>query len=633
MKKSKISIITILLIVFVLAIIAFFTKDRIKVSKLDKMIDGTWQSEVTFPDWKGYTDDTLVMNSMYSFDGAEDQGLIYITVNKKVDSFDLFINNHKVKTKKMKNGVYKIDYSCIAKNGQNTIEVTNILPSDLNEAIIINIPYPKVIDGTLKEVGLSKEPFDLIEDIISSDIENGFTSAQLAVIKDGKLVYQNAWGLTNSYNPDGSRVEKGTKVSNDTLYDLASNTKMYSVVYSIQYLIDQNKISLDDKVVDIIGKEFVDNTIEIKFDDLENYPGLDTIKKWKSNITIKDLLMHQAGFPSSGHYHNEYFDTVNQKLDDNVKNVLYVENANKEKTLKEGINKTPLIYEPHSKTLYSDIDYMLLGIIVEKITEKDLNTFLTDTYFKPMGLTHITYNPLDNGFKKDDCAATELNGNTRDGLIDFPGVRKETIKCEVHDEEAYYEMEGISGHAGLFANATDLAKLASVMLTGGYENNKFFSKNTRDLFISPQSDSTINYGIGWWREADDKRVWYFGSASPESTVGHQGWTGTLTMIDFENNMVIVYLTNSINTPIRDTSSLENANDFNGRYYTSSTLGFVPQIIYMGLDNDENLKPALKSLKNDIKSEKQKLIDKLESEGKVNKSHPIYSAKKALDEVK
>ena len=94
-----------------------------------------------------------------------------------------------------------------------------------------------------------------------------------------------------------------------------------------------------------------------------------------------------------------------------------------------------------------------------------------------MGLTHVTYNPLQNGFQKDDCAATELNGNTRDGLLDFPGYRTYTLQGEVHDEKAFYGMQGISGHAGLFANATDLAKLASVMLSGGYGEHKFFSKN------------------------------------------------------------------------------------------------------------------------------------------------------------
>ena len=644
MSKKKIILVIILIILISLAIglgVVFYknnncNSNQITISKLDNMITGTWQSEVKFPDWKGYIDDTLAMNSMYSFDGVKDQGKLYFTVGEQVENFNLFINNKKIDTNDMKNGIYEIDISKIALNGSNTIQVSNISPSNLEEAIKVNIPYPRVISGTLEEVGLSKEPFDLIDDIISADVNNGFSSAQMAVIKDGKLVYQNAWGQTNSYNQDGSRIENGKKVTNDTLYDLASNTKMYSVAYGIQYLIDNKKLTLDDKIVDIIGQEFVNNTTEIKFANYkDNYPGLDTIKTWKSSLTIKDILMHQAGFPDSGHYHNEKYDTVNQKLVNDVDNVLYVANANNDKTLKEGICKTPLMYEPRTKTMYSDIDYMLLGIIIEKITDKDLNTFLSETFWEPMGLEHITYNPLENGFNKDDCSATELNGNTRDGLVSFPNVRKETLQGQVHDEEAYYCMEGISGHAGLFANATDLAKLGFVMLTGGYGNNQYFTKNTRDLFIAPQSSSNINYGIGWWREADDKRVWYFGTQAPESTVGHQGWTGTLTMIDFENNMVVVFLTNSINTPIIDKSGIETANDFGGRYYTTSTLGFVPQILYTGLNNNENdLKLELDSLIVDMANEKQRLIESKEEKNKekYDENHPIIKAKKALDDV-
>ena len=638
MKKKSIICLIILATLIIIRIVlgCILNNEKIKVNKIESIASGTWQAELKFPDWKGYVDDTLAMNSMYSFDGCKDQGKLYFTVGENVESFDLFINNKKVNTKNMKNGIYEVDISKIAMTGINTLQVSNITPKDLKDAITVNISYPGVIEGTLEEVGLSKEPFDLISDIIEADINNGFTSSQLAVIKDGKLVYQNAWGQTNTYNKDGSKIENGTKVTNNTLYDLASNTKMYSVAYAIQYLIENKKITLDDKVVDIIGSEFVDNTIDIKFASYkENYPGLDKIKQWKSSITVKDLMMHQAGFPDNGHYHNQKFDTINQKLDDNIDNVLYVENANKENTLKQGICKTPLIYEPRTKTMYSDIDYMLLGLIIEKITGQDLNTFLSETFWKPMGLEHITYKPLENGFKKEDCAATELNGDTRDGLIDFPNVRTETIQGDVHDAEAYHTMEGVSGHAGLFANATDLAKLASVMLTGGYENNKFFTKNTRDLFISPKSDSTINYGIGWWREADDKRVYYFGTQSPESTIGHQGWTGTLTMIDFENNMVVVFLTNSVNTRITDTTSLETANDFNGKYYTTSTLGFVPQIIYTGLNNSgEDLKEELNSLIKDMANEKQKYIKDKEEKNKkeFSQDHAIIKSKKALEEV-
>lgn len=608
-------------------------KYNVEIKQIENIQEGSWQAEIMFPDWKGYIDDTLAMNSMYSFEMYKDQGKIYLTISNEVKNFDLFINNVKVNTNKMLDGIYELDISKITKNGKNTIQISNIEPSTLKNAIKVNIPYPKVINGKLDEVGLSKESFDLIDDIISSDIKNGFSSAQLAVIKDGKIVYQNAWGYVNSYNQDGSKIEDGIKVTNDTLYDLASNTKMYATVYSIQYLVDQGKISLDDKIVDIIGDEFVNKTMEIKYASYEdNYPGLDKIKKWKSELTIKDVMMHRAGFADSGHYHNEYYDQVNQTLSEDVKNILYIKDANKEKAL-SAICKTPLIYKPNTKTMYSDIDYMLLGIIIEKITGQDLNTFLSETYLEPLGLKYITYNPLDNGFKKDDCAATELNGNTRDGIISFPGIRKDTIQCEVHDEETYYIMEGMSGHAGLFANATDLAKLGFVMLSGGYDTNKFFSKNTRDVFISPQHISNISYGIGWWREADNKRIWYFGTQSPESTIGHQGWTGTLTMIDFENNMIVVYLTNLVNTELSDKSSLDTANSFNGKYYTSSTLGFVPQIIYMGLDNN-NIKESLNSLIKNMAVEKQKIIEIEEEKNgqKFDSNHAIIKAKKAIDEV-
>ncbi|MFQ8601147.1 MAG: hypothetical protein ACLSAP_11600 [Oscillospiraceae bacterium] len=116
------------------------------------------------------------------------------------------------------------------------------------------------------------------------------------------------------------------------------------------------------------------------------------------------------------------------------------------------------------------------------------------------------FNPLQNGFEKDDCAATELQGNTRDGHedIDYPNMRTETVQGEVHDEKAYYCMEGVSGHAGLFSNAEELAKLCQVMINGGgYGANKFFSKDTIDEFTKPKTSDLANWGLGWWRKADN----------------------------------------------------------------------------------------------------------------------------------
>lgn len=96
------------------------------------------------------------------------------------------------------------------------------------------------------------------------------------------------------------------------------------------------------------------------------------------------------------------------------------------------------------------------------------------------------------------------------------------MQGEVHDEKAYYAMGGVSGHAGMFANATDLAKLASVLLTGGYGENKFFTQNVMDMFTAPKNEKAANWGLGWWREVDKQRVWYFGTQSSPDTIGHQG---------------------------------------------------------------------------------------------------------------
>ena len=574
---------------------------EIVITQRSSLPEGEWQAEVHFP----------------------------------VQSFELFVNNHPMDTSDMTAGVYEIDTGAIAKAGINTIQVSGIVPADLKDAVTVCIPYPVVIENDPQETVIDPAAFNLISRIIEADIRNGFSSAQLAVVKDGKIIFQNAWGQVSSYESDGTRIENGIRVTNDTLYDLASNTKMYAAAYAVMYLTDRGLLHLEDRIVDLIGTRFVDDTMEIPFAAYGNsYPGLETIRKWKAGLTVKDVMMHRAGFPDSGHYHNDKFDAVNQKLTLSTDHVLYIENADTQKTLDEGICRTPLIYQPGMKTLYSDIDYMLLGIIVEKVTGQDLNEFLSETFWKPMGLEHITYNPLEHGFRKEDCAATELNGNTRDGLIRFPGVRTGVLQGEVHDEECFYMMDGESGHAGLFANASDLAKLASVMLTGGYGNTRFFSKNTRDLFIAPQAGSLPTYGIGWWREADDGRVWYFGTQSPESTTGHQGWTGTLTMIDYENNLVVVYLTNSINTPVWNPADLTHANDFAGRYYTSSTLGFVPQILYAGMgQTGADPGPALAALMEDMVNSKRRIVHQLEEKngGPLEEEHPAVRALKALEE--
>lgn len=575
-----------------------------------------WQSQVRFPDWKGYTDDTLAMNSMYTFYGYHGQGEIYVTAADKVESFRLYLNEKPIDTQQMAaGGTYKIDVSSYTQDGGNTLQVSNIKPAGLKEAVTVSIPYPEIMDGMPEEEGISPESLALISDLIEQDIANGFSSAQLAVIRNGRLVYENAWGLTNSYLPDGSPCTDSAPVTTDTMYDLASVTKMFSVNYALQKLLTDGNVDLDARITEYLGEEFVTKTEQIPRDEIRGKdedpalePDLETSKKWKAELTIRDLLRHQGGFPADPKFSAPLWYKENIPESEFPKNPYFAGNGADEATRLATIDmicRTPLDYEPGTKTLYSDLDYMILGLVVEKITGKDLDTWLKETFFTPMGLTRITYNPLENGFSMDDCAATEVNGNTRDNLLHYEGYRTETLQGQVHDEKAYYSMAGISGHAGLFANATDLAKLASVMLDGGYGQNRFFSRNVMDMFTAPKKEDAANWGLGWWRQGDDQRVWYFGTQAESGTMGHQGWTGTLCMIDPDRRLVVVYLTNKINTMVTDVNV--DANKFNGGWYTAGTLGFVPQILSIGMDSGEDITGQLLDLTADMAVESLKRL--------------------------
>lgn len=602
---------------------------NVKVSQLSGLPGGQWQAQPVFPAWAGYVDDTLALNSMFTFQHYSGQGTLYVAPEAGVASFALFVNNKPINTAQMAGGgVYAVDISGCTLNGDNTIQVSAVQPA--GKTVQVSIPYPVVIEGTPEQVGLDRDVLEALEQLIQSDVDNGFPSAQMAVVKNGRLVYQNAWGRVNAYLPDGTPNTDSPAVTNDTLYDLASNSKMYTANYALQLLVTQGKIDLDSRIVDLLGQSFVDDTIDITFSGYEN-PGLEVNKQWKSELTLRDILRHQAGFPADPQYHNDAFDQHTQKPAAGVANPLFSgwdgTPATRQATLK-AIFKTPLMYKPGTKTVYSDVDYMLLAFVIESVTGQPLDQYLEQNFWAPMGLDHITYNPLLNGFSPNDCAATELNGNTRDGAVHFTGVRTATIQGQVHDEKAFYAMGGISGHAGLFSNAADLAKLASVMLTGGYGQQKFFSRNVIDTFTAPKKENAANWGLGWWREADDGRCWYFGTQSSSGTIGHQGWTGTLTLIDPVENLVVVYLTNKINSPV--TNKAANPNKFNGNWYTSSTLGFVAQILYQGLSNRAgNPNAALSALLADMAAGKFQLVAKA---GATSPDHPIVRAGYALVET-
>ena len=164
------------------------------------------------------------------------------------------------------------------------------------------------------------------------------------------------------------------------------------------------------------------------------------------------------------------------------------------------------------------------------------------------------------------------------------------------------------------------------MLTGGYGGYKFFSRNVIDSFTAPQSSSSANWGIGWWREGDNQRVWYFGTQSSSHAFGHQGWTGTLVIVDPSRNLVIAYLTNKISSPV--VKPYTGKKIYAGNWYTAATLGFVSQILSIGMDCDKNINISnqLLSLLKDMARDSEKLIPK----GAGNNHPSVLNAKSKRD---
>ncbi len=521
----------------------------------------TMQADVTFP--KTSLDSSLALNNLVSFKGYKGQGKIYVTTTD-VESVDIYVNGKVLVSRKpiTSGSSTEVDISSYTNNDVNTIQVTNIQPS--TGKVNIKIPFPVVISDAPKAVGARADKLAAIDLLLKKEVEYGFPGGQLVVIKDGVMIKNTAYGSVNAYEQDGTRIKNPIPVTTKTLYDLASNTKMYSVNYALQMLVSQGLISVDDKITKYFP-EFKD----------EDYAAI----KGKANMTIRHILQHQAGFAPDPQYFNESYDK-----DDGIqngKNDLFSQNK---KTTEQMILKTPLSYVPGTETKYSDVDYMLLGMIIEKVTGQELDKFVENNIYNQIGLDKVMFNPLKKGVNKSNIAATELNGNSRDGAVSFINNRTYTVQGEVHDEKAFYSMDGVSGHAGLFSNAEQLGKLAQVMLNGGgYGDVKFFDTNTIDQFVKPK-DSNVTYGLGWRRQGDNGYAWAFGEQASNATYGHTGWTGTLSIIDPENDLVIIWLGNKKNSPVVDNAT--NPNYFYGDHFQGGEYGAIPLLVYEALKNTD-----------------------------------------------
>lgn len=409
-------------------------------------------------------------------------------------------------------------------------------------------------DENLLKTKFSKEKLQELDDFINKEVEEGFPGAVLMVIKDGTIVKNTAYGYKKKWNKN-ELLTSPEKMTTDTMFDVASITKMMSTNLALQKLVSEGKLDIDAPVSKYIP-EFKDSPE-------------DPIKG-KSKVTIRNVLNHTAGFAPEVRFFDNYKAGKFYSQDRST-------------TLKL-IPQVPLTYETGTKILYSDTDYMLLGLIIERITGMRQDEYVETQIYKPLGLKNTMYNPLKKGFKPEDMAATERNGNTRDYSTPlFNNIREYTLQGEVHDEKAWYSMEGVSGHAGLFSTTKDLSVLSQLILNGGsYNSVKIFDRDTLAEFTKP-SDKDITYGLGWDRQGDSNKIWEFGPYASYLTIGHTGWTGCALNIDPVNNMAVILLTNMRHSPTV-------LNNFEGSKWETGRYGSIMSKVYEAfMENRETAK--------------------------------------------
>jgi len=275
-------------------------------------------------------------------------------------------------------------------------------------------------------------------------------------------------------------------IKQDVIYDCASLTKVCLTTSMIMKLIEDKKIYLEQKVSDILTK-FKHN-----------------------NITIKDLLIHSSGLPAD----------ISKAY----------ELRNKE-DIEEKIYNYELIYEPGKKVVYSDIGFILLGFIIEKITNKKLSQYAREVVSDPLNMSDTSYHP-----NIDRVAPTEFrNDDVYQGLL----------RGKVHDEKAF-ALQNEAGHAGMFSTIFDLAKLIrSIMLN----DELILKKETVDLLFETQiiykeSDRrVIARSLGWEKPTGKSTAG--DNADFNNVILHTGFTGCNIWIDRFKKIGFVMLSNAV----------------------------------------------------------------------------------------
>jgi len=329
----------------------------------------------------------------------------------------------------------------------------------------------------------------VVDPIIQDAIRDGkIPGAVLLVGHGGKVIYRKAYG-SRALEP---RREAMTA---DTIFDLASLTKVVATTTCVMRLFEQGKIRLNDPVARYLP-EFAQNG--------------------KDEITVRQVLVHYSGL-------REDLDLKDKDSEGNL-----VENKweGKDTAYRLAFAEKP-VSPPGSKFLYSDINFITLGALVERVSGESLDAYAAKNVFLPLGMTHTRYRPPPAW--KSRTAPTEYD----DDHVMLRGV--------VHDPTAR-RMGGVAGHAGVFSTADDLAKFAQALLNGG---GRVLSAVTVEKMTTPQQppNSPAVRGFGW--DLDSPFSSNRGELLPIGSYGHTGFTGTSLWIDPTTDTYIILLTNAV----------------------------------------------------------------------------------------
>jgi N-acetyl-anhydromuramyl-L-alanine amidase AmpD/CubicO group peptidase (beta-lactamase class C family) len=519
-------------------------EDELSSVKLtDTILSKKGQIDQVFPELERSTRE--LVNDRGIFKSYQGRGEIIID-NQDAVSADIFINGEKLNITDPLQAYNSYQYflNKRTKNGDNTFKIENILPEGAR--VNITIPYPVLEDERSKH----KQQFTRVDAFINHDIEQGFPGAVLLVLKEGKIIKNTAYGYARKFADGGELLTSPVKMTTDTLFDIASNTKMFATNFALMKLVNEEKL---------------DTSLPINHY-LPSYRGAG-----RDLRTVKDILTHNAGYSPQVKFFTR---------DNDLGPKFFSHDSNKTKNLI--LTQVPFAVGRSAKRMYSDTDYMLLGMIIEKITGMSLDLYVEYEIYHPLGLNNTVFNPLQKGFRKNQFAATEIHGTTRGNRVSYEDVRTYVLQGEVHDEKAYHSLAGVAGHAGLFSTAQDMAVLAQALLNrGGYGNKQLFSGKVIDQFVKPD-DGNGTYGLGWRRANNGDRKWHFGPYASGSAYGHTGWTGTVTVIDPEHDLAIILLTNARHSEIEGD---DKDYQFKGKQFETGKYGSVISLVYEAvLDN-------------------------------------------------